>query len=56
MMLDSGDKKGDMGPAGMPEAKGVPGESISASAVAVSPKTLTVNEGVISLVLVFNDW
>ena len=56
VMLDSRDKKGDMGPAGMPEAKGVPGESISASAVAVSPKTLTVNEGVISLVLVFNDW
>ena len=38
-------QKGDMGPAGMPGAKGEPGESISAPAVAVSPKTLTVNEG-----------
>ena len=34
-----------MGHAGMPGAKGEPGESISAPAVAVSPKTLTVNEG-----------
>ena len=32
-----------MGPAGMPGAKGEPGESISAPVVAVSPKTLTVN-------------
>ena len=38
-------QKGDMGPAGMPGAKGEPGESVSAPAVAVSPKTLTVNEG-----------
>ena len=38
-------QKGDMGPAGMPGAKGEPGESISAPVVAVSPKTLTVNEG-----------
>ena len=38
-------QKGDMGPAGMPGAKGEPGKSISAPAVAVSPKTLTVNEG-----------
>ena len=38
-------KKGDIGPAGMPGAKGEPGESISAPVVAVSPKTLTVNEG-----------
>ena len=38
-------QKGDMGPAGMPGAKGKPGESISAPVVAVSPKTLTVNEG-----------
>ena len=38
-------RKGDMGPAGMPGAKGEPGESISAPVVAVSPKTLTVNEG-----------
>ena len=37
--------KGDKGPAGMPGAKGEPGESISAPVVAVSPKTLTVNEG-----------
>ena len=37
--------KGDVGPAGMPGAKGQPGESISAPFVAVSPKTLTVNEG-----------
>ena len=37
-------QKGDMGPADM-ERKGEPGESISAPAVAVSPKTLTVNEG-----------
>ena len=29
----------------MPGAKGEPGESISAPVVAVSPKTLTVNEG-----------
>ena len=34
-----------MGPAGMPGAKGEPGESISAPVVAVSPKTLTVDEG-----------
>ena len=34
-----------MGPAGMPGVKGEPGESISAPVVAVSPKTLTVNEG-----------
>ena len=38
-------QKGDIGPAGMPEAKGEPGESISAPVVAVSPKTLTVNQG-----------
>ena len=38
-------QKGDIGPAGMPGAKGEPGESISAPVVAVSPKTLTVNEG-----------
>ena len=38
-------QKGDMGPAGMPGAKGEPGESISAPVVAVSPKTLTVNDG-----------
>ena len=38
-------QKGDMGPAGMPGAKGEPGESISAPVIAVSPKTLTVNEG-----------
>ena len=38
-------QKGDMGPAGMLGAKGEPGESISAPVVAVSPKTLTVNEG-----------
>ena len=36
-------QKGDMGPTGMPGAKGKPGESISAPVVAVSPKTLTVN-------------
>ena len=45
VMLDSREKKGDIGPAGMPGAKGEPGESISAPVVAVSPKTLTVNEG-----------
>ena len=38
-------QKGDVGPVGMPGAKGEPGESISAPVVAVSPKTLTVNEG-----------
>ena len=38
-------QKGDIGPTGMPGAKGEPGESISAPVVAVSPKTLTVNEG-----------
>ena len=38
-------QKGDMGPAGMPGARGEAGESISAPVVAVSPKTLTVNEG-----------
>ena len=38
-------QKGDIGPTGMPGVKGVPGESISAPIVAVSPKTLTVNEG-----------
>ena len=38
-------QKGDMGTAGMPGAKGEPGESISAPVVAVSPKTVTVNEG-----------
>ena len=38
-------QKGDVGPTGMPGAKGQPGESISAPVVAVSPKTLTVNEG-----------
>ena len=37
-------QNGDMGPADM-ERKGEPGESISAPAVAVSPKTLTVDEG-----------
>ena len=45
VMLDSRDKKGDIGPTGMPGAKGEPGESISAPVVAVSPQTLTVNEG-----------
>ena len=38
-------QKGDIGPAGMPGAKGESGESISAPVIAVSPKTLTVNEG-----------
>ena len=38
-------QKGDMGPPAMPGAKGEPGESISVPVVAVSPKTLTVNEG-----------
>ena len=38
-------QKGDMGPAGMSGAKGEPGESISAPSVAVSSKTMTVNEG-----------
>ena len=38
-------QKGEMGPAGMPGAKGEHGESISAPVVAVSPKTLTINEG-----------
>ena len=38
-------QKGDMGATGMPGAKGEPGESISAPVVAVSPKTLTVDEG-----------
>ena len=38
-------QKGDMGLAGMPGAKGEPSKSISAPVVAVSPKTLTVNEG-----------
>ena len=38
-------RKGDIGPAGIPGAKGEPGESISVPVVAVSPKTLTVNEG-----------
>ena len=38
-------QKGDIGPAGMLGTKGEPGESISAPVVAVSPKTLTVNEG-----------
>ena len=38
-------QKGDIGPTGMPGAKGEPGESISVPVVAVSPKTLTVNEG-----------
>ena len=38
------DKKGDMGPAGMPGSKGEPGESISAPSVAVSPARSTVNE------------
>ena len=38
-------QKGEMGPAGMPGAKGKHGESISAPVVAVSPKTLTINEG-----------
>ena len=44
---DVGDKgqKGAIGREGMPGAKGEPGESISAPVVAVSPKTLTVNEG-----------
>ena len=37
-------RKGDIGPAGMPGAKGEPGESISAPTVAVSPATSTVNE------------
>ena len=38
-------QKGDIGPAGMPGAKGESGESISAPVIAVSPKTLTLNEG-----------
>ena len=38
-------QKRDVRPAGMPGAKGEPGELISAPVVAVSPKTLTVNEG-----------
>ena len=38
-------QKGDMGPAGMLGAKGEPGKSMSAPVVAVSPKTLTVDEG-----------
>ena len=38
-------QKGDMGPAGIPGAKGEPGESISVPVAAVSPKTLTVDEG-----------
>ena len=38
-------QKGAIGREGMPGAKGEPGESISAPVVAVSPKTLTVNEG-----------
>ena len=38
-------QKGDVGPAGMPGAKGEPDESMSAPVVAVSPKTLTVDEG-----------
>ena len=37
-------QKGEMGSAGMPGAKGEPRESISAPAVAVSPKILTVNQ------------
>ena len=36
--------KWDMGSAGLPRAKGEPGESISAPTVAVSPTKLTVNE------------
>ena len=44
--------KGDIGPAGMPGAKGEPDESISAPVVAVSPKTLTVNEGAQSRLIV----
>ena len=44
---DTGTKgeKGDRGDAGMPGTKGEPGETISSSAVVVSPVTLTVNEG-----------
>ena len=38
-------QKGDMGSASMPGAKGEPGKSITAPVVAMSPKTLTVNEG-----------
>ena len=38
-------EKGDIGPAGISGRKGEPGESISSPAVAVSPVTLTVNEG-----------
>ena len=38
-------EKGDIGPKGMPEINGDPGESISSLAVVVSPVTLTVNEG-----------
>ena len=38
-------QKGAIGREGIPGAKGEPGESISAPVVAVSPKTLTVNEG-----------
>ena len=37
--------KGNTGPAGMPGTKGDPGKSISSPVVAVSPVTLTVNEG-----------
>ena len=43
--LGSKGQKGDVGPLGMPGTKGEPGESISAPTVAVSPATLTVNEG-----------
>ena len=38
-------QKGDRGARGMPGTKGEPGQSISSSAVVVSPVTLTVNEG-----------
>ena len=38
-------QKGDIGPVEMSEAKGEPGESISAPVVVVSPGKLTVNEG-----------
>ena len=44
---DIGNKgqKGDRGDTGMPGSKGEPGQSISSPIVAVSPATLTVNEG-----------
>ena len=37
-------QKGEQGPQGIPGVKGEPGESIQAPTVAISPKSLTVNE------------